>query len=173
MSGEGKGGRGKGRDRRVAWVEVEESRSCGESDEWPSLQEGQHSRSSGGGQHSRSSGGASLRDPSPSPSEQSQYTQAPGDSEASDTEAGPGQTRSDDEGADAGAVPPAVAAKWVWVKKQRDTTPPAVAGETTPLRSAALNEREDVGNIGWFFGNWGQRAGGGQMGVQGNIDAQI
>ena len=34
-----------------------------------------------------------------------------------------------------------------------------------------LNEREDVGNVGWFFGKWGQRSS--KQGVQQNIDAQI
>ena len=52
---------------------------------------------------------------------------------------------------------------------------PAVAGEpeSTGLRSYKWNNRKQVGNIGIFFGNWGQRNTHMQGGVQGNIDAQI
>ena len=39
--------------------------------------------------------------------------------------------------------------------------------------SSKFNNRSDVGNIGFFFGNWGQRTQSMEGGVQKNIDAQI
>ena len=44
-----------------------------------------------------------------------------------------------------------------WHKTPRDTTPTAVAVGRTTLANARFNEAEGVGNIGWFFGNWGKR----------------
>ncbi len=80
------------------------------------------------------------------PSEGSMLSLAPGDSEVDETpEATP-------------------------VLPERDATPrPAVADP--PLRSAKFNSRDDVGNIGYFFGNWGQRAR--DREIQRNIDLQI
>jgi hypothetical protein len=58
-------------------------------------------------------------------------------------------------------------------RPQRDTNPEeaAVAAYAPVLKSAVLNDRPDVGNIGWFFGNWGLRAS--DVKVQRNIDLQI
>ena len=58
-------------------------------------------------------------------------------------------------------------------RPQRDTNPeePAVAAYAPVLKSAVLNDRPDVGNIGCFFGNWGLRAS--DVKVQRNIDLQI
>ena len=57
----------------------------------------------------------------------------------------------------------------------RDTTPKDATGEPARCRKstpiASLNDRDDVGNIGWMFGNWGSRAS--SKGVQDNIDLQI
>ena len=92
----------------------------------------------------------------------SAYSAAPGDSEAADTEAA-----ADADGA-GNAVPPAVAGAI------RNTTPIAVvsrSGGGYPPRHASFIDREDVGNIGWFCGNWGSRAANKQ--VQKRIDDQL
>ena len=58
-------------------------------------------------------------------------------------------------------------------RRLRDTAPlegaPRDARERLPVD--ALNDRPDVGNIGWMCGNWGSRAS--DYDVQGNIDLQI
>jgi hypothetical protein len=51
---------------------------------------------------------------------------------------------------------------------QRDTTPTV---PPQPKKSAVLNDRADVGNIGFLFGNWGSRAS--DKEVQANIDRQL
>ena len=60
--------------------------------------------------------------------------------------------------------------------KEGTPRPPAVAGvvpDIRRLRSSALNDREDVGNIGLIFGKWGRRTKQKANEVQQNIDAQI
>ena len=56
-------------------------------------------------------------------------------------------------------------------RQPRDTQPILPAVAKPQLRSAILNDRADVGNIGVFFGNWGLRAS--SAAVQRNIDLQI
>ena len=108
--------------------------------------------------------GGPKRDVSPAPSGESGWSQAPGDSVAS------APMPEEEDPADSNSAPPAVAES----RKPRDTAPPAVAeGKWTPLRSSVLNDRADVGNIGFFFGNWGQRTKQKGGRVQDNIDAQI
>ena len=108
--------------------------------------------------------GGPKRDVSPAPSGESGWSQAPGDSVASVA------MPEEEDPAYSNAAPPAVAES----RKPRDTAPPAVAeGKGTPLRSSVLNDRADVGNIGFFFGNWGQRTKQKGGRVQDNIDAQI
>ena len=90
------------------------------------------------------------------------YSAAPGDSEATDTE-----EVADGDGA--GSAAPAAVAGAI-----RNTTPIAVvsrSGGGNARRNAALIDREDVGNIGWFFGNWGKRSASKQM--QKRIDDQL
>ena len=111
-----------------------------------------------------------TRDVSPAPSDGSAWPRAPGDSEVSCEE---GQAESDQSllQAEAQGTPLPFAGR-----RPRDTAPPAVAGEVSQgrrLRSAVLNDREDVGNIGFFFGNWGRRTKQKDGYVQQNIDAQI
>ena len=109
--------------------------------------------------------GGPKRDVSPAPSGESGWSQAPGDSVASAP-----MPEEEEDPADSNSAPPAVAES----RKPRDTAPPAVAeGKWTPLRSSVLNDRADVGNIGFFFGNWGQRTKQKGGRVQDNIDAQI
>ena len=102
----------------------------------------------------------SDRDESPAPSANSGYSSVPGDSEASDTE---GCSSSDEKH----RVP--------MRRGRRPCSMPAVAGEPqfTGPRSSNWNNRPEVGNIGIFFGTWGQRTQQRGGGVQGNIDAQI
>ena len=105
--------------------------------------------------------GGPNRDVSPAPSGESGWSQAPGDSVASTA------MPEEEDPADSNAAPPAVAES----RQSRDTKPPAIA--EGKLRSAVLNDRADVGNIGFFFGNWGQRTKQKGGRVQDNIDAQI
>lgn len=166
------------RGREVRWAAVEreeQDRSCGAGDgDFPELRpwrpQLRHGRGSSGG---ASGSEGSARNPSPA-SSRSDYTAAPGDSEATDNDEP--AVADDDQPAVADAEdeanPPDQATGWR--KKEKTTTPAAVAGEPQrALRNSALTEREDVGNIGWFFGNWGRRTK--QMGgdVQQNIDNQI
>ena len=62
--------------------------------------------------------------------------------------------------------------KW---RPVRNTTPlettPAQQEAKPALRSDVLNNRVDVGNIGWMFGNWGSRAS--NQEVQHRIDLQL
>ena len=65
-----------------------------------------------------------------------------------------------------------------WCKGPRDTTPTQnVVGSLPiarrPLANARFNEDATVGNIGFFFGNWGKRTQKAAGGVQRNIDAQL
>ena len=64
--------------------------------------------------------------------------------------------------------------RMVW-RPVRNTDPvvpePAVAGPAARKRSDVLNDREDVGNIGMMFGNWGSRANNPR--VQEGIDLQM
>ena len=62
---------------------------------------------------------------------------------------------------------PAVAATRI----PRDTAPLQDARGETPRRSDVLNDRSDVGNLGFLFGNWGLRAA--DKAVQRNIDIQL
>ena len=67
---------------------------------------------------------------------------------------------------------PAVPTMQSQASKHKQSQPPAVAGQVPPRgRGPSLNEREDVGNIGWFFGNWGLRAA--KKAVKDNIDQQL
>ena len=52
-----------------------------------------------------------------------------------------------------------------------DTRPAETLLGKDKLRSSALNDRRDVGNVGFFFGNWGMRARRADM--RDNINAQI
>ena len=136
-----------------------EDRSRGEDGEYRSRGK------DGSGASVEDRSGGPKRDVSPTPSGESGWSQAPGDSVATAP-----MPEEEEDPADSNFAPPAVAES----RKPRDTAPPAVAeGKGTPLRSAVLNDRADVGNIGFFFGNWGQRTK--QKGgcVQENIDAQI
>ena len=147
-------------------------RSCGSS-EWEigaltigTLEQGEGAFGGSGA----SSSGAHAREPSAG-SERSVFTEAPGDSEATDEELS-AVAEPDAEDAQSAAAeaefedgrPPRRA-------KGRSTTPRAVAGR--PLRNATFTDRPDVGNVGFFYGNWGRRTK--QMGgeVQRNIDDQI
>ena len=119
----------------------------------------------GSGASVEDSSGGPKRDVSPAPSGESGWSQAPGDSVASAS-----MPEEEEDPADFNSAPPAVAER----RKPRDTAPPAVAeGKGTRLRSSVLNDRADVGNIGFFFGNWGQRTKQKDGRVQDNIDAQI
>jgi hypothetical protein len=59
--------------------------------------------------------------------------------------------------------------------QKKDTTPKveqaAVAAAWKDKPSTVFNARDDVGNIGWFFGNWGARTK--HRGQQNNIDIQL
>ena len=103
----------------------------------------------------RSCGGS--RDESPAPSDGTGNTSGPGDSEASADEEYDSSGRTER------------------VPKRRAVLVPKFAGHYTNTgdRSSKFNNRSDVGNIGFFFGNWGQRTKSMEGGVQKNIDAQI
>ena len=105
----------------------------------------------------RSGGG--NRDESPAPSAGSDFSIAPGDSEVSGSE---GYASSDGE-------------KRAPRRRARHAPIPAVAGRPTftGYRSTHFNNRSDVGNIGFFFGNWGRRTKQKDGYVQQNIDAPI
>jgi hypothetical protein len=64
---------------------------------------------------------------------------------------------------------PAVAGDGATAVTHRDTMPNVSAAPT--MHSAVLNDRTDVGNIGWFFGSYGSRAT--NEGMQAGIDLQI
>ena len=115
---------------------------------------------------------------SPSGSQASLWSAATGDSVATDqsgdSKHSAHSTRS------AGARPsavaevtgPAVPTMQSQASKHKQSQPPAVAGQVPPRgRGPSLNERDDVGNIGWFFGNWGLRAA--KKAVKDNIDQQL
>ena len=97
--------------------------------------------------------GSSGRDPSPA-STLSEYTQQAGDSTATENEEGDDDEPSAVAEKDSAEAPPRSSG---WHKTPRDTTPTAVAVGRTTLANARFNEAEGVGNIGWFFGNWGKR----------------
>ena len=105
----------------------------------------------------RSCGGS--RDESPAPSDGTGNTSGPGDSEAS----------ADEEYDSSGRK------ERVRKRRARPVVVPKFAGHTTftGYHSTQFNNRSDVGNIGFFFGNWGQRTQSMEGGVQKNIDAQI
>ena len=109
------------------------------------------------GGENRSCGGS--RDESLAPSDGIAHTSAPGDSE-----------ESNDEGYDSSDRKERVRRR-----RARRVAVPAIAGEPrfTGNHSTQFNNRSDVGNIGFFFGNWGQRTQSMEGGVQKNIDAQI
>ena len=152
-------------------------RSCGGGPgsrrQWPRLDDdlgqdnsGGQNRSCGGigldqdrsGGENRSCGGSLAE--SPAPSNGSVVTSAPGDSEVStDQEYYHSSDRK----------------KRVQRRKARHVTVPQVAGAPrfTGDRSTLFNNRSDVGNVGFFFGNWGMRTQNMDGGVQLNIDAQI
>ena len=113
--------------------------------------------SSGEIDEDRSGGG--TRDESPAPSAGSDFSIAPGDSEVSGSE---GYASSDGE-------------KRAPRRRARHAPVPAVAGRPTftGYRSTHFNNRSDVGNIGIFLGNWGQRTQRMNGCVQKNIDAHI
>ena len=159
----------------LRWAPVVRDRSCGEVDPQgtPPLEFfGEDGGSSGADDRGRSehhSGGASssgapAREPSAG-SDRSAFTEAPGDSEATDeeTSAVAEHDAKDAQSAVAEAEfedgrPPMRARGWR--KEARNTAPPAVAGEEKPpLKNATFTDREDVGNIGYFFGNWGAASG--------------
>ena len=115
---------------------------------------------------------------SPSGSQASIWSVATGDTVATDQSRGSAHsarsTRS--AGAESSAVAdvtgPAAPKIHIHASKHQQTQPPAVAGQVPPRGGGpALNEREDVGNIGWFFGNWGMRAA--DKSVRENIDGQL
>ena len=168
-----------GRGRSLRWAPVVKDRSCGSvepqgtpppepfgEDDFPAF--GRSCGSSGADDRGRSehhsggvsSSGALAREPSAG-SERSAFTEAPGDSEAIDEETSAVAEH------DAKDAPSAVAEAEFeddrppmrargWRKEARNTDPPAVAGEEKPrLKNATFTDREDVGNIGYFFGNWG------------------
>ena len=141
--------------------------------QWPRLDDdlgqdnsGGQNRSCGGigldqdrsGGENRSCGGSLAE--SPAPSNGSVVTSAPGDSEVS----------TDQEYYDSSD-----GKKRVQRRKARHVTVPQVAGAPrfTGYRSTRFNNRSDVGNVGFFFGNWGMRTQNMDGGVQLNIDAQI
>ena len=105
------------------------------------------------------------------------YSCIPGDSEFGSEEEGAAVSRSSGSGGNAsvtaiaavGAAPAAGRAQ-ASQPPVRDTTPKTTE-ERPDLPSDRLNDRSDVGNIGWMFGNWGARAR--DEGVQTNIDLQI
>ena len=105
----------------------------------------------------RSCGGS--RDESLAPSDGTAHTSAPGDSE-----------ESNDEGYDSSDRKERVRRR-----RARRVVVPAFAGEPrfTGNHSTQFNNRSDVGNVGFFFGNWGMRSQDMDGGVQLNIDAQI
>ena len=136
------------------WVEADSSRSGG--DWWGGATRWWAGDWGSGGQGAPSEGWWSRADADC----ESAYSGAPGDSEATDNDhpSEPGGGVS---------APPAVAGA-----AGRNTMPPAaVAGGSNRLKNVPLNDREDVGNIGWFCGNWGKRASNQQ--VQHTIDKQI
>ena len=102
----------------------------------------------------------SSRDESPAPSADSGYSSVPGDSEASDTERNASSEAKQ---------------RAPWRSRRRACPIAAVAGEPgfTGPRSSKWNNRPEVGNICFFFGNWGKRTQQIGGGLQGNIDAQI
>ena len=118
-----------------------------------------------------SGNGGSVRATSPT-SESFFYSEALGDSEASDGEESAVEEQderdkqsavAEDESKD---TRPALQAS-CGRKRVRNTAPPTVAGEERrALRNATLTDRDDVGNIGFFFGNWGRRTQQGGGGVQ-------
>ena len=141
----------------------------------PKLDNSAEDRSGGGRDevhHGRRCGdqrasGSSGRDPSPA-STRSEYTRQAGDSTADESEEGDDDEPSAVAEKDSAAAPPRLPQL-----RKRDTTPTAgVVGRTT-LANASFNEAEGVGNIGWFFGNWGKRTQNAAGGVQRNIDDQI
>ena len=152
-------------------------RSCGGGPgsrrQWPRLDDdlpqhngGGQNRSCGGigldqdrsGGENRSCGGS--RAESPAPSNGSVVTSAPGDSEVS---------------TDQEYYHSSYGKKRVQRRRARHVTVPQVAGAPrfTGYRSTRFNNRSDVGNVGFFFGNWGMRTQSMDGGVQLNIDAQI
>ena len=138
---------------------------------------GGYSSSSGSrGKGRRHRGG--RRSVSPSGSQASLWSAATGDSVATDQSGDSAHsahsTRS--AGARSSAVAevtgPAVPTIQSHASKHKQSQPPAVAGQVPPRgRGPSLNERDDVGNIGWFFGNWGLCAA--KKAVKDNIDQQL
>ena len=92
-------------------------------------------------------------------------TLAPGDSEAgSECEAG-----ADDRSSGGAAASSSTGMPQLSARQERNTTPKSVTKK--PCFSDVLNDRSDVGNIGWMFGNWGARARHAE--TQGHIVLQI
>ena len=182
MKGRGKGRWGRGSGRALRWAVVVSDRSCGSvdpqgtpppesfgEDDFPAFD--RSCGSSGADDRGRSehhsggvsSSGATAREPSAG-SERSAFTEALGDSEATDeeTSAVAEHDAKDAQSAVAEAEfedgrPPRRA-------KGRSTTPRAVAGR--PLRNATFTDRPDVGNVGFFYGNWGRRTKHGRRGTK-------
>ena len=127
------------------------NRSCGSSG---ADDRGRSEHHSGGA----SSSGAHAREPSAG-SERSAFTEAPGDSEATDEETSAVAEHDAKDAQSAAAEAEFEDGRQPRRAKGRSTAPPAVAGEAKPpLKNATFTDREDVGNIGFFFGNWGRRA---------------
>ena len=147
-------GKGKGKSGEWRWQPVQHDRSCGQQSRSGGWEPSSWATFGGSG----SSGSALRRDESPAPSQASSRSRAAGDSVVEEEDIG-----WDPYG---DANPPKLA-------KGKCTSPPAVAGEVQPMRHANFNDRDEVGNIGFFFGNWGKRTQ--QLGGahQANIDAQI
>ena len=105
----------------------------------------------------RSCGGS--RDESPAPSDGTGHTSAPGDSEESADEEYDSSDRKER----------------VRRRRARRVAVPAISREPmfSGNHSTQFSNRSDVGNICFFFGNWGQRTQSMEGGVQKNIDAQI
>ena len=57
-------------------------------------------------------------------------------------------------------------------KTPRDTRPTSPVVGTVPLASTPLEPTGEIGNIGYFYGNWGKRTGNKQGAVQRSIDNQ-
>ena len=115
---------------------------------------------------------------SPSGSQASLWSAATGDSVATDQSGD--SAHSAHSKRSAGARPsamaevsgPTVPTMQSQASKHKQSQPPAVAGQVPPRgRGPSLNEREDVGNVGWFFGNWGLRAA--KKAKKDNIDQQL
>ena len=132
---------------------ADQNRSCGGGPgtrrEWPPKNADLH--------QDRSCGGSRAQ--SPASSAGTVRTCAPGDSEESTDEGHDSETKK--EGAR--------------YRRVRRVPVAAVAGEPTYTgpRSTRHNNRFDVGNVGVFFANWGNRTKKDDGKVQNNIDAQI